>query len=143
MAAFELDPELFKHAHRLGRVGDTHVLLARNADVPWFMLVPETTAIELCDLSESEHARLMTLAHRLGRAVRQHFESDKLNVAAIGNIVAQMHLHVIGRRRDDPHWPGVLWGASAQRSYEPEAVAGIRDWLTATALAPDFEPTDG
>lgn len=143
MASFELDPELLKHAHRLGRVGRVHVLLARNADVPWFMLVPETSAIELCDLSEAEHARLMALAHRLGRAVRERFASDKLNVAAIGNIVAQMHLHVIGRRRDDPHWPGVLWGAQALNSYEPEAVAEIRDWLAATALAPDFEAGDG
>ncbi|MEQ8232308.1 MAG: HIT family protein [Gammaproteobacteria bacterium] len=135
--AFELDPHLVRESTRLGRLGGAHLLLMHEAAVPWFLLVPETTAVELCDLDAGTHAAVFGAAHDLGRFVRTHFAADKLNVAAIGNIVRQLHVHVIGRRVDDPWWPGTVWGQSSGTRRDAAAVAAIRSAL-ATAL-PAFE----
>jgi len=127
--AFELDRHLLGAATRMGRLGDSHVLLMHDAALPWFLVVPETDVIELCDLTAAAHARLFDHVNAVGRFVRDYFAAEKLNVAAIGNIVPQLHVHVIGRYRDDPYWPGTVWGhASDQRRDAPGLIA-IRDAL--------------
>lgn len=140
--SFELDARLLDAAARLGRLGDSHVLLMHDAALPWFLVVPETELIELCDLPAGTHARLFALVHGVGRFVRSHFGADKLNVAAIGNIVPQLHVHVIGRYRDDPYWPGPVWGHSSDERRDTPTIAAIRDALA--AALPGFEiATDG
>lgn len=134
---FELDPHLGRETTRLGRLDGAHVLLMHEAAVPWFLLVPETDVVELCDLDPHAHARLLAAAHMLGRFVREHFAADKLNVAAIGNIVRQLHVHVIGRRRDDPWWPGTVWGQSSGARRDATGNRAIRAALA--AAVPAFE----
>lgn len=107
---FSLHPTLAADSHVLGRLGAVQVLLHRTAQFPWFMLVPEDHATELHELPPALRAELQTLADRLGRFVLGHWACEKLNIAAIGNVVPQLHLHVIGRRRDDALWPRVVWG---------------------------------
>lgn len=109
-SAFALDPRLGEAFHRLGRCGPLHLLLARNAVLPWFLLVPETTALELFELPAPLRRELSVRADLLARFVKHRFACDKINVAAIGNLVPQLHLHVIGRRRDDCCWPQAAWG---------------------------------
>ncbi len=125
MAAFELDPHLAHDCVALGRLGLCRVLLMNNPAVPWFILVPETTATELCDLEAGEQARLLAEINAVSHFVRDHFTVDKLNVASIGNIVRQLHVHVVGRRVEDDYWPGVVWGAASERRYGARAVADI------------------
>ena len=108
--AFSLDPRLLADCHVLGRVGAIHVLLQRTAQLPWFLLVPETDEIELHELPAPLRRALDALAERIGRFVLQEFGCTKLNIAAIGNVVPQLHLHVIGRRPEDVLWPRVVWG---------------------------------
>ena len=118
---FELHSQLAADFHRLGRVGTIHVLLRRNAMLPWFILVPESTALELYELEPSLRQALNALADPLARFVKAYFSCDKINVAAIGNIVPQLHLHVIGRRRDDCCWPQAAWGhVTGGREYSAE-----------------------
>lgn len=139
---FELDAHLLRAATRMGRLGDSHVLLMHDAALPWFLVVPETDVVELCDLPAPAHARLFERVHAVGRFVRSHFGADKLNVAAIGNIVPQLHVHVIGRFRDDPYWPGTLWGHASDQRRDAPAIAAIGEAL-AEAL-PGFDvATDG
>lgn len=88
-----------------------------NALFPWFILVPETDVVELCDLDPASQQILLEEINRLSRFVKESFPIDKLNVAAIGNVVKQLHIHVIGRRTDDPCWPGVVWGAGQSKPY--------------------------
>lgn len=107
---FVLHPTLAADTYALGRVGAVQVLMHRSAQFPWFMLVPEDVATELHDLPPALRAELQALADRLGRFVLRHWACDKLNIAAIGNVVPQLHLHVIGRRQDDALWPRVVWG---------------------------------
>ena len=109
-ASFTLHPQLAADCHVLGRCGPIHVLLHRTAQLPWLLLVPETTETELHRLPSALRADLDALAGALGEQLLQDFACEKLNVAAIGNVVPQLHLHVVGRRRDDPLWPRVVWG---------------------------------
>ena len=124
-AAFSLAAPLISDCHVLGRLPLCQVLLMNKAEVPWFILVPETEVFELCDLSDAEQTRLQGEINQLARLVRARFAVTKLNIAAIGNIVAQLHVHVIGRHPTDPWWPAVAWGQVSGRVYPPARVAEI------------------
>lgn len=110
MSQFELHPQLLQDCHRLGRMTVSHLLLHRNAAVPWFILVPETEAIDLLDLDADLRNRLLDDATSIARFVKTGLRRPKVNVAAIGNLVPQLHVHVIGRAPDDPCWPLPVWG---------------------------------
>lgn len=121
-----LHPQLVADCHVLGRSHGHTLLLQRNAAVPWFILVPPTTVVELHELAPTLRASLDAAADRLARFVKAHFSSDKINVAALGNVVPQLHLHVIGRRRDDACWPRPVWGhLSATADYAPDTLASL------------------
>ncbi len=139
-SGFELAAPLRAECHVLGRLPFCHVLLLNKAEVPWFILVPETSHIELCDLSAAEQLLLQDEINRLSRFVRAHFEISKLNVAAIGNIVSQLHIHVIGRHPKDPWWPQVAWGQRSEGGYAAARVAEVAKWLV-TALGDDYRET--
>jgi diadenosine tetraphosphate (Ap4A) HIT family hydrolase len=123
---FELDARLQQDCFRLGRLEFCHVLLLDNAAVPWFVLVPETEVTEICDLPIAQQHLLLQETTAVANYVRQAFVTDKLNVAAIGNIVRQLHVHVVGRRPGDYCWPGVVWGAVPPERYTDEQLAQIR-----------------
>lgn len=137
---FELAAPLRADCHVLGRLPLCHVLLMNKREVPWFILVPQTDVIELCDLGVEMQAQLQTEINRLSRFVRGQFEITKLNVAAIGNIVAQMHIHVIGRHSADPWWPNVAWGQISGGGYDAAQVTAIASALTAQ-LGADYQPS--
>jgi diadenosine tetraphosphate (Ap4A) HIT family hydrolase len=109
---FSLHPRLLEDCHVLGRLVLCQVLLHRNATLPWFILVPEcdAEASEWHDLPVARRRQLEDESMLVSRFLRARLDVHKVNIAAIGNIVAQLHVHVIGRRRDDPCWPGVVWG---------------------------------
>ncbi len=125
---FELHPRLAADFHQLGRHGALHVLLQRNAILPWFILVPESDVLEIYELPSPLRAELDRFADALARFVKRYFHCDKINVGALGNIVPQLHFHVIGRRRDDCCWPQAAWGhIQGSRAYddgELEALVG-------------------
>jgi len=122
---FELAEELRRDCIVLGRMELCHLLLMNNASLPWFILVPETAATEVFDLTSTERAMLWDEVDRLAEYVRTQYPIDKLNVAAIGNVVSQLHVHIVGRRKDDYCWPGVVWGQPSEAQYSDEAIAEI------------------
>ncbi len=140
MNDFQIHPRLLTDCHVLAKLDLSHLLLLNNALVPWFILVPETNAVELHDLSREEHARLTEEIRLVSRFVEKTFEIEKLNVAAIGNIVRQMHIHVIGRRPDDFAWPDPVWGRPEREEYNAAQVEELKaafadgDWLVAPKL---------
>lgn len=125
MPGFSLAAPLRAESHVLGRLPLCQVLLVNKAEVPWCILVPETTVIELCDLSATEQTQLQGEINQLSRWVRARFAVTKLNIAAIGNLVPQLHIHIIGRHPDDAWWPSVAWGQPSSRGYEPARVTEI------------------
>lgn len=121
MSVFQIHSRLEADCHRLGRLALSHVLLHRDAALPWLILVPEVAVIELCDLAPHERTRLDTEIDHVCALIRSEFpHTTKLNVAAIGNLVPQLHVHVIGRHPGDPCWPGVVWGNLSTNSEWPE-----------------------
>lgn len=129
MAGFAVDP-----AFAAGSVYATdwplcHLRLQDDARFPWLILIPRVAgATELEDLSPGQRAGLMEEVVRAGEIVRglglaAGRPVDKLNVATIGNVTAQLHLHVVGRRRDDGLWPDPVWGRPGALGYRPELLA--------------------
>lgn len=136
MNCFVLDPMLARDSFPLGHLAACEIRLMNNAAVPWLLVVPETGVTELCDLSAHERASLSAVVDMTARFVRSEFVVDKLNVAAIGNLVRQLHVHVVGRRNGDYCWPGVVWGTTAPANYAPAEVTRISDgWRMHSARA--------
>lgn len=126
-----IDEQLLADCHLLGTLEQASVLLNRNASVGWLILVPETHAIDWHQLDDAEHARVSAQIRRLTAFAFVYFEGHKMNVATLGNQVAQMHIHVIARRRDDPCWPRPVWGQlDIQRDYSNGELAALRTALT-------------
>ena len=129
MQYLELDQKLQEDCYVLGSWDKTKILLSRNANFPWFILVPETKHTEFYKLDLSQQQQLLDLINKLSAFVVKHFPVTKLNVATIGNVVAQMHIHIVGRHQDDACWPAVVWGADSFKEYASGEVEGIRDQL--------------
>lgn len=128
--SFQMHPQLVEDCHVVGRLQDCHVLLHCNAAVPWFILVPEADAAELLDLPTEQRDRVMEECALVGRFIRQRFQSPKLNFGALGNLVPQLHLHVIGRHPEDPCWPNPVWGnLQVSEKYSPEEQEQIKHEL--------------
>lgn len=135
---FSLDSRLENDCFVLGRLKLSRLLLMNNAAVPWYILVPETTATEICDMSVVAQAILFDEINVVSRYVRDVGGVEKLNVAAIGNIVSQLHVHVVGRHAGDFAWPGVVWGAAVEARYRDEQVSEIRQAVQ-SAFGADFK----
>lgn len=102
------------------------VRLMRDASYAWLVLIPRRAATEIVDLAAADQQQLMSEIARASAVLRATVPCDKLNVAALGNVVAQLHVHVIARRHDDPAWPRPVWGAVPAAAYgegEAEALA--------------------
>ncbi|MBS62184.1 MAG: HIT family protein [Salinisphaera sp.] len=126
----DINEQLLADCHMLGSLERASVLLHRNASVGWLILVVDTAAIDWHQLDDDEHARVAAQVRALSRFVANEFEADKLNVATLGNQVAQMHIHIIARHRNDPCWPRPVWGNLDQSSdYSATMIATLRDRL--------------
>ena len=126
---FKLDPRLENDCFVLGHLKTSRLLLLNNSLVPWFILVPDTTATEIYELPHAQQLELLEEITIISNHLKQNFAVDKLNVAAIGNIVNQMHIHIVGRHVDDFCWPGVVWGAEGTQSYNDNEVESIKAQL--------------
>jgi diadenosine tetraphosphate (Ap4A) HIT family hydrolase len=128
VAEFILDPAFVATAVELGELPLCHARLQLDVRYPWLVLVPRVGgARELEDLSVAARARLIEETVLAGTAVRAVAAAlglavDKLNVGALGNVTPQLHVHVLGRRRGDPAWPGPVWGHSPGQAYGTEAL---------------------
>jgi len=115
---FELHPQLAKDCIVLGDFPLTRVLLNKDANYPWFILVPKRGNIrEIFELSEADQQQLLWESSYFSKQVYDLFNADKLNVAALGNMVPQLHVHHIVRYKMDVAWPGPVWGAVAAVEY--------------------------
>lgn len=131
MSKFELHQQLKSDCFQLGTLGNSLILLMNNALVPWFLIVPETSKMEIYDLSDTEREDLYSNINRVSKFLVSHFSVDKINVASIGNVVNQMHVHIVGRRHDDFCWPGVVWGRPERADYAEGEVERIVEKLSA------------
>jgi diadenosine tetraphosphate (Ap4A) HIT family hydrolase len=124
---------------RLGRFPLCHLLLMQDANYPWCILVPDREDIgEIHQLTDSDQQQLMRESVQLSRALVAAFSPDKLNVAALGNVVPQLHVHHIVRYRHDVAWPDPVWGRVEPRVYPEGRLAEVLA-LLADKLPGDFD----
>ena len=137
MNDWQLDPRLADDSHPLAQLPLCELRLMDDAHHPWLVLVPRVVgATELIDLSEAQQHALLREVTQVSRVLRERFVPDKLNVAALGNVVPQLHVHVIARYSGDIAWPRPVWGQAAARPYTPEAlverIATLHEGLAGT-----------
>ena len=127
---FELDAQLVADTHAVGDLELSRVLLMDDARFPWLILVPRRTGMrDLIDLHIEEQRVLLDEIGRCATALRNMERPDKLNIAALGNIVAQLHVHVIARTRQDAAWPRPVWGVGQRVAYDDAALKQRRSSL--------------
>lgn len=135
---FTLDSRLQQDTLVLGDFPLSRLLLMNDAQYPWFILVPRREDVsELFQLDAEEQRQLWQESTDLAEVLKDSFQADKMNVATLGNVVSQLHMHVIVRRKDDPAWPAPVWGRLPARPYQAEEVEQIRAKLR-TVLDADF-----
>jgi diadenosine tetraphosphate (Ap4A) HIT family hydrolase len=129
---FSLNPTLAADTRLLGRLPLSLLLLMDDVTYPWVILVPRRAGLsELYQLDAADRAALMEEVAAVSRAMADVFEPDKLNVAALGNVVAQLHVHVVARFRSDPVWPAPVWGRTLPARYTGEGAADVARQLRA------------
>ncbi len=128
-AYFVVDERLATDCFVVADLDLCRVLLMNDSRYPWLVLVPRLHGmVELADLDRAAQHQLLDEIHRAEIALRQLAPFDKLNVAALGNVVSQLHVHVIARRIGDDAWPAPVWGRGIAQSYENagETLAQLR-----------------
>lgn len=125
-STFSLHPQLAADTVPVGDLPLSRVLLANDANYPWLILVPRRPGLtEIIDLPESEQSILLGEIAATGRALKAFTQCDKLNIAAIGNVVSQLHIHIVARRRSDAAWPKPVWGAAPAEIYEAKTMEAL------------------
>ncbi|MEM9254004.1 MAG: HIT domain-containing protein [Pseudomonadota bacterium] len=105
-----IDAQLMSDCHHLGCLDHSQLLLHRNAALPWFILVPDTRLHDVLDLPEQQAQMIWQECADVSGFIKRVMGYPKVNFAGLGNVVAQMHLHIIGRREGDACWPRPVWG---------------------------------
>lgn len=139
-APWTLHPQLAADTVAVGELPLSRLLLASDARYPWTILVPRRAGIrELHELDEADQLQLLRESNQLSRALIALFAPTKLNIAALGNVVPQLHVHHIVRHADDPAWPAPVWGRLPALAYDEAARAG-RIAALAAAFGPSLTP---
>ncbi len=124
---FELHPQLAKDCIVLGDFPVTRLLLMNDANYPWFILVPKRAeATEIYHLSAEDQCALIKESSFLASNLADTFAADKVNVAALGNRVPQLHIHHIVRYENDPAWPDPVWGKKPAISFTEAQIHDVR-----------------
>ena len=127
-----VDNKLRDDTYFIGYFQGDVLLLMRNALFPWFVIVPDTSEHELYLLGEQQQSKIMNQVSLVSKFLNDNFIVDKLNVASIGNIVSQLHIHIVGRNHADVCWPGVVWGDGQFKAYAADEVQNIKNQLKKT-----------
>lgn len=123
---FELHERLAADTVEVGDLDVCKVLLMKNAYYPWLILVPRIEeVVELTDLEEEVRQLLMAEISDVSSVIQKKFSVDKINIGALGNMVPQLHIHVLGRFKTDPAWPGPVWGHPEVKAYSEAEIAQL------------------
>lgn len=137
----DLHPQLANDCLQLGHFPLCRLLLLKDANYPWFILVPDREGIsEIHQLSEADQQQLMRESSYLSKLLADLFKADKMNIAALGNMVPQLHIHHIVRYRNDLAWPKPVWGLHPVKPYHDAELQALLDRLL-PVLGRDFTPT--
>ncbi len=126
----KLHPQLEKDCIVLGEFSLCALLLLNDSNYPWFILLPNRENVkEIHQLSNEDQQQYMAESMFFSRCLEQVFKPDKLNIAALGNVVPQLHIHHIARFIEDASWPTPVWGAVPATPYQAETINSIKNQL--------------
>nr|WP_187696888.1 HIT domain-containing protein [Pseudomonas rhodesiae] len=129
-AVFALDQRLQQDTLVIGDFPLCRLLLSNDSNYPWFILVPRINGIsEVFHLDVADQQKLWEETTGLAQLLNDGLGADKMNIGALGNVVSQLHVHVIVRKRDDAAWPAPVWGKHPARPYTQEQVVALRAHL--------------
>lgn len=118
---FRLDPRLENDTYLIGEFKLSRVLLLNDARYPWIILVPKITGItEIFQLKDVDQQQLMLESNFVAKQLNELVQADKMNVAALGNVVSQLHIHHVARYQHDETWPAPVWGKGQSISYDDD-----------------------
>lgn len=136
---FALDSRLEQDTLHMGDFPLSRLLLMNDVSYPWFILVPRREDVsELFQLDEADQRSLWRETLLLAETLKDTFKADKMNVATLGNVVSQLHMHVIVRRRSDAAWPAPVWGRQPAVPYSEDEVKEVRERLRLVLDGADF-----
>ncbi len=138
MGLEQVHPQLVADCHYLGALSVCAVLLNRNASVPWFILVPDTQLHDVLDLPEAEAHVVLSECAAISAFIKGQLGFPKVNYAGLGNVVPQMHLHIIGRSEADVCWPLPVWGALPEGAEYTQTV--LQQWQAKLVEVVDLSP---
>jgi len=130
----EIHPQLLQDCAVIGRFPLCHLLLMKDANYPWLILVPDRDNIsEIFQLSPQDQQQLIRESSQLAEILAAKFQADKINIAALGNMVPQLHIHHVVRYRNDLAWPAPIWGAVPAKPYTEselsEQIRKVKAWF--------------
>jgi len=132
MEAFQLDPTLEADTRHLGDIGLCRLLLMNDSRFPWLILVPRRTGMtEIHELTPLDQTVLTFEVVQTSKMLKELTRCTKINVGALGNMVRQLHIHIIARNEDDAAWPGPVWGAGKSVPYTADAAEKFTERFTA------------
>ena len=132
MSSFELDERLARDSYPIAELPLCQLRLMNDARFFWLMLIPRREGVsEVFDLKEADQRQLWHETSEMARMLKALTQADKINVASLGNVVAQLHMHVVARRRSDAAWPGPVWGHGQAQPYDLDRLTSQRDLLLA------------
>ena len=139
---FSLHPQLQQDCFSLGRFTLSQLLLSRDSNYPWCILVPEREAVaEIHHLDKDDRQQLLVESCLLAEAMVDLFAPDKMNIAVLGNIVPQLHMHHVARYKVDLAWPGPVWGAHSAKAYEAPAIQARAEKIIGALVGQAFSPS--
>jgi diadenosine tetraphosphate (Ap4A) HIT family hydrolase len=116
----EIDKRILNDTEFLTDFELCQVRLYKDGDLDWFVLIPRVEGVvDWSDLDSNEQIKLTQEIDKVCRLLKQYSKFDKINVASLGNMVPQMHIHIIARRKDDRAWPNAIWGTKSKKAYQP------------------------
>ena len=127
MNIFKVDPALELDSFFIAEMELSYLFIKNDKENPWFILVPrKVNAIELVDLNHEEQCMLMEEVTMVSEFLKTYYQPKKINIGALGNIVHQLHIHVIARFENDRTWPQALWGSTPNDHFEPFELEKIK-----------------
>jgi diadenosine tetraphosphate (Ap4A) HIT family hydrolase len=131
LSEFELDARLARDTELVASLGLCQLRIMKDSRWPWFMLVPQRNAVsEVFELTPLDQTLLTFETNMVAQALKQATGAEKINVAAIGNIVRQLHVHIVARSEGDPNWPGPIWGFGQSEAYDETEKLALINRLT-------------
>lgn len=135
-----LDGRLEEDSYPVTELPLCQLRLMDDKRYPWLLLIPRRRGVsEIFDLDEADQQQLWREASRIGQALKEFLGADKLNVASLGNVVPQLHVHLVIRRESDETWPGPVWGQGESRRYNLDELAAMRDRVLALVEGLDLK----